>query len=311
MSKLREPNGSGAELRLTIPGAAFTEGGATTFLRENGVGSALATAAAGGAGLSRTEHDAFGNEAALQAGPRGPYRFVGRLGYYSDDTGLDLLGARYYVPALGRFLTRDPVGHGGGLNLYRYCGNNPLTKVDPDGKDWDDVRTWVREQIWNPIADWGNAYNATHGFVFGLGPSSNVYGPRNGRSLALQKSMTGEVLEQAIVQSGYLRGMETLRGDSGFGYPAFMAGHSIPAMNTFMNPSNGTQARVGGFIWQAWRMGDIVRVKILNEITLKSLFYQFGGTTDWKGWDRAGNGFGPFGTVKETFWLEYRVPKGK
>ena len=66
--------------------------------------------------------------------------FVGKLGYYSDDTGLDLLEARYYVPGLGRFLTQDPIGHQGGLNLYQYCGNNPLTRTDPDGKDWDAQR---------------------------------------------------------------------------------------------------------------------------------------------------------------------------
>ena len=63
------------------------------------------------------------------------FRFAGKYGYISDpDTGFDLLGARYYIPRLGRFLTQDPIGHAGGLNLYAYCENNPLSKVDPDGK---------------------------------------------------------------------------------------------------------------------------------------------------------------------------------
>jgi len=47
---------------------------------------------------------------------------------------MELLGHRYYLPALGRFLTQDPMGHEVGLNLYDYSDNNPLIKVDPGGQ---------------------------------------------------------------------------------------------------------------------------------------------------------------------------------
>ena len=43
------------------------------------------------------------------------------------------LGRRFYDPAAGRFLTRDPAGYGGGVNLYAYCGNNPVNLCDPSG----------------------------------------------------------------------------------------------------------------------------------------------------------------------------------
>ena len=56
--------------------------------------------------------------------------------------GLVYLRNRWYDPQTERFLTQDPMGLGGGLNLYAYAGNNPTSFSDPfglcptpDGKD--------------------------------------------------------------------------------------------------------------------------------------------------------------------------------
>jgi len=63
-----------------------------------------------------------------------PFGYKGQVGYYTDnETELQLLTHRYYDPSGGRFLTHDPIGYDGGINLYAYTTNNPVNAVDPLG----------------------------------------------------------------------------------------------------------------------------------------------------------------------------------
>lgn len=61
------------------------------------------------------------------------YRFIGRE--RDDETGLGYHGARYYAGWLGRWTAPDPAGLVDGTNLYAYCGNDPIGKVDRSGTD--------------------------------------------------------------------------------------------------------------------------------------------------------------------------------
>ena len=60
--------------------------------------------------------------------------YGGQWGNYADaESGLTLCGHRYYDSNTGRWLTRDPIGYEGGINLYGYVGNNASNEIDPDG----------------------------------------------------------------------------------------------------------------------------------------------------------------------------------
>jgi RHS repeat-associated protein len=56
-----------------------------------------------------------------------------------DAAGLVYFGFRYYSPILCRWINEDPIRESGGINLYQFCGNNPVNGIDTDGKSWGAV----------------------------------------------------------------------------------------------------------------------------------------------------------------------------
>jgi RHS repeat-associated protein len=55
-------------------------------------------------------------------------------GRRADETGFYWLGARYYEPTSGRFLSPDPAGHAASMSLYDYANGDPVNQFDPDGR---------------------------------------------------------------------------------------------------------------------------------------------------------------------------------
>lgn len=83
-----------------------------------------------------------------------PFRFKGRE--WDSEAGLYYMRARYYDPALTRFISEDPIGLRGGSNSYTFAANDPVQFADPHGLDcelwgWYRVSTdrfgLVREQL--------------------------------------------------------------------------------------------------------------------------------------------------------------------
>jgi len=95
-------------------------------------GSVAQRTGSSGGVVSSDLYDAFGN--VTSTGGPDVFGFGGQAGYDTDaETGLILCTNRFYDPQQGRFLTRDPMGYGGGINLYSYTQNNPVNWMDPSG----------------------------------------------------------------------------------------------------------------------------------------------------------------------------------
>ncbi|RWX50338.1 RHS repeat-associated core domain-containing protein [Candidatus Electrothrix marina] len=79
----------------------------------------------------KAEYLPFGNVNISVAQIENNLRFPGQ--YYDAETGLHYNWNRYYDPETGRYIAADPIGLGGGINLYRYANSNPANWYDFDG----------------------------------------------------------------------------------------------------------------------------------------------------------------------------------
>jgi RHS repeat-associated protein len=135
--EIAEYDGSGNLLRRYVYGVNLDEplvtvdaAGNHSYHFTDAQGSVVALANASGQLAEKHAYSAYGL-AASTAGTA--FQFTGRR--VDPETGLYYYRARYYSPALGRFLQADPIGTKGGINLYAYVGNDPVNATDPMGKD--------------------------------------------------------------------------------------------------------------------------------------------------------------------------------
>ena len=84
-------------------------------------------------------YTAWGQALSSTGSDANPFQHGGKDGYYSEYNGAVLCGHRWYDTNTLRWLSRDPIGYGGGHNLYIYCDDDPLNGVDPSGKQAEPV----------------------------------------------------------------------------------------------------------------------------------------------------------------------------
>jgi RHS repeat-associated protein len=74
-----------------------------------------------------------------------------------DPTGYFWIGARYYDPVSGSFLSADPLGHSASLDLYSYALGDPINFMDPTGRDVDSILDAIEYGVNNNLVARGTA----------------------------------------------------------------------------------------------------------------------------------------------------------
>ncbi len=81
-------------------------------------------------------YDAYGNMVSTPPAQPEPMQYVGQYGYYTDATGFVYVRARYYDPVNGTWISRAGIEYQkAGEHAYGYAENDPVTLVDPAGRD--------------------------------------------------------------------------------------------------------------------------------------------------------------------------------
>lgn len=106
---------------------------------------------------------------------------------YEAGPDLYTFGHRFYVPRTGRWLSRDPLGEAGGINLTAFCGNDPINKVDPIG-----------------LENTPSCYNPERGFPMQdfSGKADNYFNPLNAVAYETQSPVVEYALQGGIMLAG-------------------------------------------------------------------------------------------------------------
>lgn len=137
------------------------------------------------------------------------YRYTGKE--RDEETGLCDYGARYYLPALGRWLSCDPIGLSDSISLYSFTRCSPISLTDMDGRQSEGnvinsisekqkpraVSNWWGEQQKNP-SKWSHPLSEEERGYLQVFTSEDVpVEARVGRGIATAGNLTDEETEQA------------------------------------------------------------------------------------------------------------------
>jgi RHS repeat-associated protein len=104
-----------------------------SFYDADAVGSIAGLSGTSGNYLNSYSYLPFGESLTKTEAVANPFEFVGQYGVMNESNGLDFMRARFYTSGEGRFISTDPIGINGGLNLYGYSANSPTNFIDPNG----------------------------------------------------------------------------------------------------------------------------------------------------------------------------------
>ena len=130
----------GKDLSGTIGGAGGV--GGLLYLKRNGAiyvpwydayGNIVGYWDAQGNVVAEYTYDAFGKLISSSGPMADVFAIRYSTKYFDPETGLYYYGYRFYSPELMRWISRDPIGEEGGVNLYTFCENSPVDAFDEFG----------------------------------------------------------------------------------------------------------------------------------------------------------------------------------
>ncbi|MFZ4773477.1 MAG: RHS repeat-associated core domain-containing protein [Chlamydiia bacterium] len=206
--------------------AITDETGATAILSHNGLHQLDAVITAASTTYIKDLPTAYG-QTPRQPRPTSLLTYAQSLLWHSldaDPTGLIWMGARYYDPAQGRFLSPDPISHPACLDLYTYANSDPVNLYDPDGRCASAVyqATINSPRFWGLAQAFGGAVETKAGVVvtpicpplgaimIGHGVDNVYTGLRSAYTNNYQETLTTQVLTEAGVSPGTIAATEFL-----------------------------------------------------------------------------------------------------
>jgi RHS repeat-associated protein len=124
-------NGSG-NVTAQFFGLGGVTGGTSCYYTHDHLGSIREMTDSVGTIVAQCSYDPYGQVTPIGTpSVNSDFQYAGM--YRHARSGFDLTGFRQYDSGLARWLSRDPIEEFGGLNLYRYVKNNPISGIDPDG----------------------------------------------------------------------------------------------------------------------------------------------------------------------------------
>ncbi len=259
-----EQTGKGNFEHIYLRGSlvATRNNGVAKYQHTDALGSPVAVTDAAGAVIDRTNYEPYG--AAIN---KPAYDGIGYTGQVMDAaTGLTYMQQRYYDPAIGRFLSVDPVtansGTGANFNRYWYANNNPYKFTDPDGRqskpsdDLDDVYETVLSGIDASVTP--PTMSPEERLVSGVfGGMDLVYGAASvggdafGVTVSVASPADGPLLDAAFALKAAKDSMQTVDGFRGL-LSAF-DGRARP--NTFEQTGGYFGGEKGAFVGTVVSMG--------------------------------------------------------
>ncbi|CAA9324851.1 MAG: hypothetical protein AVDCRST_MAG68-2024 [uncultured Gemmatimonadetes bacterium] len=149
---LMELDGAGNPIReyTHFPGVdrphsvrSWPNGGATYYYATDNPGHVVGLIDGANQMAAEYHYSPWGEPESVRGNVVQPLRFMARE--YEEHSGLYQVRARWYDAQQGRFVSEDPIGLAGGINPYRYAGNDPINKIDPSGmcEEWHTIETTI------------------------------------------------------------------------------------------------------------------------------------------------------------------------